>query len=729
MKPGPIANNVLTIDNVYYVRAASALADDRTRVLKYGDTFAVFNRYGDIEAIRPLPFGLFHAETRHLSRMAFFIDDRQPLLLASAVRTESSSLCVDLANTDRAAGQGTPLPGGIVHAFRRTSLGTASCNQAVRLLNYGKEEFQLAVSFCFDADFSDIFEVRGTQRKKTGVRLPSELQGTQAILAYQGLDNVERRTRLKFSQLPDQLYDNEARFVLKLQPGVECHLEVQVTCERHPRTSAAPLRRLHAGADPQAAQSSGRLHSAKILSTNEHFDRWMSRSELDLVMLTEGNPERNYPYAGIPWFSTVFGRDGIVTALECLWIAPQVARGVLEYLAETQATEENPEQDAEPGKIVHETRRGEMAVLKEVPFARYYGSVDATPLFLVLAWAYFLRTNDLAFVRAIWPNIQAALAWVDRYGDVDGDGFVEYQRRSEHGLIQQGWKDSSDSIFQADGTLAEAPIALCEVQAYTYGAKRAGAALCRCLDLPDQAEELDRAADLLQLRFDREFWCEDLSTYAIALDGQKQQCRVRSSNAGHALLTGIALPDRARLVARTLTGTPLFSGWGVRTIGAGEARYNPISYHNGSVWPHDNALISEGLSRYGLRAEAAAIFAAIYDASLHFDLGRLPELFCGFHRRPGSDAPTLYPVACSPQAWAAGAVYLLLNSCLGMQIDARQSMIRLESPELPAFLPELFIEGLEVGGGSVDILLKRQKTGVGVAVSRKEGNIQVCHSV
>jgi glycogen debranching enzyme len=729
MKHGHIASNVLTIDNVYYVRAASALADDRTRVLKYGDTFAVFNRYGDIEAIRPLPFGLFHAETRHLSRMALFIDDRQPLLLASAVRTDSSALCVDLANTDRTGGQEPSLPGGIVHAFRKTSLGNASCHQTVRLLNYGTEELQLAVSFCFDADFSDIFEVRGTQRKKIGARLPSRLEGAQAVLAYEGLDHVQRRTRLQFSRLPDQLFENEARFVLNLPPDVECYLDVGITCERCPRGSNAVSPRVPANTNSEPDELSGRLHSAKIFSTNEHFDRWMSRSESDLVMLIAGNPERNYPYAGIPWFSTVFGRDGIVTALECLWIAPQIARGVLEYLAETQATEENPGEDAEPGKIVHETRRGEMAVLKEVPFARYYGSVDSTPLFLILAWAYFQRTNDLAFIRSIWPNIQAALTWMERFGDVDGDGFIEYRRRAEHGLIQQGWKDSSDSVFHADGALAEPPIALCEVQAYAYGAKLAVAALCRCLDLRDQADELERAAQALQVRFDREFWCDDLSLYAVALDGAKRQCRVRSSNAGHALLTGIAMPDRARAVAKTLMGNPLFSGWGVRTIGAGEPRYNPISYHNGSVWPHDNALISLGFSRYGLQSEAAAIFGAIYDASLHFDLARLPELFCGFHRRSAPGGPTLYPVACAPQAWAAGAVYLFLSSCLGMQIDAMRSMIRLENPELPPFLPELFIEGLEIGEARVDILLTRQKTGVGVAVTRKEGNVQVYHSV
>ena len=333
---------------------------------------------------------------------------------------------------------------------------------------------------------------------------------------------------------------------------------------------------------------------------------------------------------------------------------------MLEYLAATQADCVDEARDAEPGKILHETRDSEMARLGEVPFGMYYGSVDATPLFVILAGAYYERTGDRAFLEALWPNVERALGWIDRYGDRDGDGFVEYARRSPTGLIQQGWKDSQDSIFHADGSLADAPIALCEVQAYVYDARRRAATLADALGFGGKADALRREAEALRIYFEERFWCEAESTYAIALDGHKRPCRVRTSNAGHCLFGGIASPDRARRVAEGLTGPDMFSGWGVRTVASAESRYNPMSYHNGSVWPHDNGLIAAGLSRYHFDDLVATPLAALFDASGTMDGQRLPELFCGFHRRAG-EGPTLYPVACSPQAWAAGAVFHLIT--------------------------------------------------------------------
>ena len=519
------------------------------------------------------------------------------------------------------------------------------------------------------------------------------------------------------------MFPASMHFTLRLGPAEERCLDLAIGChigEGDPERSDYVSALTRAS---RMAEDAGRLVCPPV-SSNERFNQWLERSRVDLDMLLTTESQGLYPYAGVPWFATPFGRDGIITALECLWNAPAIARGVLGFLSATQATEVLPEQDAEPGKILHEARDGEMAALGEIPFRRYYGSVDATPLYLMLAGEYYRRTGDLPFLRSIWPNLRLAMEWIDRYGDLDGDGFVEYFRKSEHGLLQQGWKDSQDSVFHADGTLALGPIALCEVQGYVYAAKLEIAAIAVALGEQETAQRLIQDAHALQSRFEREFWCEDLGIYAIALDGKKDRCAVRTSNAGHCLFTGIAGPERAALVAKSLTGDRFYSGWGIRTVADSEARYNPMSYHNGSVWPHDNALIAAGFARYRMTRLSAQVLTGMFEAARELDFNRLPELFCGFSRRRGK-GPTSYPVACSPQAWSATASFYLLQASIGLAIDAIKQRITLTNPVLPQFLDQVRIRNLQVRDASVDLLLFRSGETVAVTVARRTGDVDV----
>jgi glycogen debranching enzyme len=710
------------LDEQFYIVADTERSSTPLRVLKQGDTFGVFDVHGDIVPAKGGEEGLYHDGTRFLSRFELLLGRGRPLLLNSTISADNAVFTADLTNPDVRRDGRLIMTRGELHILRSRVLTSGGLVERVRVSNHSLGPVEVPLTFAFDADYADVFEVRGSTRARRGRRLPGRV-GQQSVMRYAGLDHVERQTTLEWNRAPDRLDSGMVTFLLPLDPHVRVDLEVAISC------SLGRARRAAGSYDEAVRRARTDLTSAAqqfcgIQSSNEAFNRWVSRSYADLRMMITETPYGPYPYAGIPWFSTPFGRDGLITALELLWAAPSIARGVLAFLAETQSTVVSDAQDAQPGKILHEMRNGEMAALGEVPFGRYYGSADATPLFVVLAHAYFERTGDAAFIDRLWPHLWAALDWIATSGDPDRDGFVEFERHSDKGLVQQGWKDSYDSISHADGTLAEPPIALCEIQAYAYAAWRGAAELAAMRGDHASAAEWRGRADRLRARFEDVFWCDDLGTYAMALDGRKRPCRVRASNAGHCLYAGIASPERARRIAEALLSDASFAGWGIRTLAAGEARFNPMSYHNGSIWPHDNAIVAAGLARYGLMAAATRVMSGMLDLSAVVDLHRLPELICGFHRRE-AEFPTLYPVACAPQAWAAGAVYLLLEACLGLKIDVQARRVTMTRPVLPEAIEWLRVTNLSVGEASLDLLLTRHPNDVGVTVLRRDGDVEI----
>jgi glycogen debranching enzyme len=710
----------------YYIATTASRADDRARVLKYGRMFFVFDRLGDVQTSGMGEQGLYYNGMRHLSEFSLNLWNERPMLLSSTVATNNFLFTADAANLDVFREGSIAIHRGVLHIVRSRFLWRDSCFERLYFVNHGLADLEIPVGIRFEADYADIFEIRGTGREKKGRRLQSEIYDNTVVLAYEGLDRVVRETSVQTNLTPERSSETGFDFYFGLHPKDSVSLELEIGCN---------LERPHqfkGYGDALAAsrfELSGMARSfPQISSSNSRFSDWIARSVSDLEMMIAGNPEQNYPYAGVPWFSTVFGRDGIITALQTLWLTPEIAKGVLEYLASQQADEVDSFADSEPGKILHEMRRSEMAALGEVPFGRYYGSVDATPLFIMLAGAYFDRTGDRQFLKRLWPHVERALEWIDKYGDVDGDGFVEYSRRSHEGLVQQGWKDSNDSVFHDDGRIAEPPIALCEVQGYVYAAKLAAARLARVLGNKDQCCELELQAEALRTKFEEQFWCSDLGTYALALDGRKKPCRVRTSNAGHCLFTGIASTERGRQVAATLMEEASFTGWGIRTVASTESRYNPLSYHNGSVWPHDNSMIAHGMARYGYKKMAGELLLALLDLSGEVELHRLPELFCGLKRRP-TEGPTLYPVACSPQAWAAATPFFILEACLGITLEAERGRILFDRPFLPEGIPQLSIRNLRCGRAAVDLLLERRSDSVLVHCESRQDDVEIVTTV
>ena len=705
----------------FYIPVTGAASRPR-RTLKHDDTFAVFDSHGDIGATAGGPDGMFDRDTRYLSHLELLIDGTQPLLLGSAIRDDNLNFYVDLTNADVYENDRIVLLKDTLHIARTIYLSDGSLRERIALSNHGAQEAHLTLSLAFASDFADIFEVRGIRRKQRGQAWSRMLRAGSVVLSYNGLDGSLRETALSFEPAPTLQTESIAAYSLQLAPGAKRTIFVTVSSRGLVPESTQSFFKGLAALHRQ--RRSATRATAAVETSNSVLNKILCRSTADLRMLITSTPDGPYPYAGIPWYSTTFGRDGLITALQMLWMDPAVAAGVLKRLARHQADVDDARSDANPGKILHEMRGGEMAALGEIPFGLYYGSVDATPLFVMLAGLYAQRTGDYALVRALWPAIERALTWIDARGDLDGDGFVEYARATETGLANQGWKDSHDAVFHADGKLAEGPIALVEVQGYVYAAKCLAASCARRLGLAARGDALQRQAEELQVRFEEAFWCEEIGTYALALDGAKRPCKVRTSNAGQALATGIARSDRALRVADGLLRTQFYSGWGIRTVASGEARYNPMSYHNGSIWPHDNALIAQGLARYGRKSGINLIFDDLIRATTYMEHRRIPELYCGFHRRPGR-GPTLYPAACSPHAWAAGAPFLMLQAMLGLQFDHEARRVLLVNPSLPASAGRIIVRNLTLGDANVDFAVSQDGEAVAVQVLRTTGDLQI----
>ncbi|HUQ77690.1 MAG TPA: glycogen debranching N-terminal domain-containing protein [Patescibacteria group bacterium] len=748
------------------------------QVLKHGNLYLLTDPFGDIHP-DSRGLGLYRSDTRILSCLVLRVDGVRPVMLQGSMGANyrgSIQLTNPSAdrNQDDKVHPGDSVAGRTIGISRDRLIGIDGLEERVRIVNHAEHELVFPVELELGADSADIFEVRGYPRPERGTLLPIALTSTRATFRYDGLDGMRRSTHVAFSD-PGQAFgatDGRARgpiaqggsvqfsWKVRLHPGERRDLRwtiwsdtMRVGPGRTGGDSAAPTAERAILAGPAAATRTLTRSDAVILfpkpprvsaddgasayhawsrgttaisTDHELFNLTLARSLADLrLLINDGpGPDQRYVAAGVPWFTTLFGRDALIASLQSLAFRPQIAMETLAVLAAYQATEVDDWRDAEPGKILHELRIGEMAGAGELPHTPYYGSVDSTPLWLIVFGATFDWTGNRAFLDQLWPNAIAALEWIDRWGDKDGDGFVEYERRSSRGLLNQGWKDSGDAIRDRHGRGPTMPVALAEVQGYVYDAKRRMAGLASVRGDTALCERLLAEAETLRAQFEAAFWVDDQRYYAMALDGEKRHLDAIGSNAGHCLWSGIAAPSRAREVADRLMSPAMFSGWGIRTYAEGQPGYNPIGYHTGSVWPHDTSLIAAGLKRYGFDEESNKLVGHVFQAAQHFDQYRLPELFCGFDRDQ-SALPVPYPVACSPQAWAAGASFLFLETMLGLRPHAASGELELLHPNLPDWIGRVTLTNLRVGDASVDLLFHRWRGTTSAEVLRKIGDLSV----
>ncbi|HEU4759178.1 MAG TPA: glycogen debranching N-terminal domain-containing protein [Dehalococcoidia bacterium] len=691
-------------------------------VIRERDIFLLTDRAGEVPPGNINGYGLYYADTRYLSTYHLRLGEIRPVVLLSTAELGYSSEQV-LTNPSMPSLEGRLIPRGTIE-IRRLRVVEDVLEETLRITNYNPFPVSLDLALHFEADFADVFEVRGHRRESHGELRPPLRQDSALIMAYKGRDGHTRQTVIMFTPEPQAIDVNQQGAVVRFRVSLT-HREsaaVRLVIAMDGRLDAPQgVERFGVVAQEYAAW----LHEAtRVYTDNDFFNAVLERSLADIRMLWNYEGAGGaYPAAGTPWFDTLFGRDSCVVGLQTLAFKPEIARDCLLTLSRWQGKKFDSWRDEEPGKLPHELRRGELTQTGELPFSPYYGSIDSTPLFMWLAAEYYQWTGDLELLQQLETNLRAALYWVERYGDADGDGYVEYEKRSDKGLVNQGWKDSGDSIIQADGRPVKPPIALVEVQGDLYAAWRKLAPLFAALGDEETAAQLLKKAAALKRRFNRDFWLAE-GFFALALDGKRRPAASTTSNAGHALWTGVAFRPHANQVVERLMRNDMFSGWGIRTLSTTSVRFNPYGYHLGTVWPHDNSIVAMGFKRYGFEDELNEVATALFDAARAFPYYRLPELFGGA-ARSAHQAPVPYPVACRPQAWAAGAFPLITQAILGLCPDGHRNRLYVVKPLLPEWLDQIQVEGLKVGSGEADLYFERRGRRTRVHVLDLRGGLKV----
>jgi glycogen debranching enzyme len=686
-----------------------------TLVIREQGVFLLTDSDGNVPKGNRRGLGLYGRDTRHLSEYCFTLNGAVPVLLLSAAETGYGMEQVMGNHRMVAEGQAAQIGRCTVELHRQRVL-TDILEEYVDVTNFNLFDVELQAEYSFSADFADIFEVRGHERQQPGQVLHPEVSNNSVTFRYLGADGEMRLTRLTFDPPPDSLTPDQAVFLVGLKPRQTRRIRLMISLD--PQTPAKLDTRQRRRALVRS-YTRWRESFTGIHTNNEIFNRVLNRSIDDLRMLLRDERGRRFFGAGTPWFDTLFGRDSMITALQVLPLYPAIGLDCLHMMARYQGENVDPFRMEERGKILHEMRQGELCAIGELPYQRYYGSVDSTPLFLLLAGEYFRWTNDTRSMVELKPAILGALHWLRTNAARNAHGFITYETDSPTGLRNQGWKDSEDGICHADGSLCEGPVALPEVQGYVYAAYRLLAPLLRALDEDEEARRVLDDAEALRRAFGKRFWIGEAGLIPMAIDGRGAPSGVMSSNAGQALWSGILGRARAQRVSGALMDNDMFSGWGIRTLARSAVAFNPVGYHVGTIWPHDNAIVIAGLKRYGFDEEANELITALFDAASAFQSYRLPEAFGGQPRSPGQP-PVPYPVACRPQAWAAGTMLHVLQSMLGLTADAQNDRLYLVRPRLPYWLSSVHLTGLRLGHGSVDLSFIRQddRTRVKVANAR-----------